>query len=296
MQALILGCGYLGTRVAELWRRQGHQISVVTRSPERSQMLAERGFQTVVADVADPLSLTSLPLSDLVLYAVGYDRTSGLSRNEVVVDGLANVLRALAGKSRRIVFISTTSVYEETDGRVVDERTKAEPAGESGRLARKAELLVAESSFETIILRLSGLYGPGRLLRRVDQMFRHTPISGSPDAWMNLIHVEDAAKAVVLAADRLLAERADPGRRSSSEMYLVSDDSPLQRLEYYAMLARAAAAPGPLFDPSAGSRISGLGKRCRNDHAKQSLKLALQYPRVTEDLLREMLEPPSRIR
>ena len=289
MHALILGCGYLGGRIAQRWLGRGDLVTAITRSPDRAAKLAEAGLRTCVGDITDPASLAQLPSADLVLYAVGYDRNAVASRTEVVNDGLRNALAALETRTRRLVFISTSSVYGVADGGWIDETTPTEPAGESGRLALEAEGLVAASSLDVVCLRLTGLYGPGRLLRRVDQFRRREPIAGEGEAWLNLIHVDDAARAVELAADRLLG-RGDHSMGEECETFLVTDDRPMRRGEYYEMLARAAGAPRPTFDPAAGrSRIVGLGKRCRNDRAKRALGLALEHPRVTEPLLKSLL-------
>ena len=289
MHVLILGCGYLGGRVAQRWLGRGDVVTAVTRSPDRAARLAEAGLRACVGDITDAASLAELPSADLVLYAVGYDRNAAAGRGEVVVDGLRNALAALENKTRRLVFISTSSVYGVADGGWVDEATPAEPAGESGRLALEAERLVAAGSLDTICLRLTGLYGPGRLLRRVDQFRRREPVAGEGEAWLNLIHVDDASRAVELAADRLLG-RGDRSAGGEYEMFLVTDDRPMRRRAYYEMLARAAGAAPPIFDPDGGaSRIVGLGKRCRNVRMKGELGLALEYPRVTESLLRSMV-------
>ncbi|MBX3439322.1 MAG: NAD-dependent epimerase/dehydratase family protein, partial [Planctomycetaceae bacterium] len=251
-----------------------------------------------------------IPDIDTVLYAVGFDRTSGRTHREVSCNGLANVLAEIASRACRIIFISSSSVYGQTSGEWVDEDSPCEPVRENGRICLDAERLVGESGtagLDARILRLSGIYGPGRLLQRVESLRQRIPIGGNPDAWLNLIHVDDAVHAV-LACD----ERGRAGRS-----YLVSDDRPLPRREYYSLLAKLVDAPPPLFSDAAAnahnSRVRPLlpeagpsqeaqpsqdspssrrtprdendfNKRCRNTRIKLELDVSLRYPSVHEGL------------
>lgn len=224
----------------------------------------------------DPLSLRQLTQADTLLYAVGYDPSSTASRRDVYVSGLQNVLDAVTGRIGRVIYISSTSVYGQSDGSWIDEASDCEPATESGQICLEAEdglrrrIESGRLPADTTILRLAGLYGPGRLVGRLDQLRAGASVAGSPDAWLNLIHVDDAARCVVACADGC----------SARSLYLVSDDEPVQRRDFYAELARRAGAPEPTFDPAstAGQRVSGFGKRCRNALMHRDLVSQLTYP------------------
>jgi len=278
MRALVFGCGYLGRRVAARWLAAGHEVVAVTRSAARAEGLRAAGIAPFLGDVTDRSSLGGLPTADVALYAVGYDRAGGRDRRTVVTDGVRNALDATAGRVGRVAFVSTTSVYGQRNGEWVDESSATEPDSEGGRLAVEAEEVVRDSAIESAILRMSGLYGPGRLLRRVEQMRSGEAIAGDGEAWLNLIHVEDAAGAVVLAVERSAKEPAGP------ETFLVSDDRPVRRREYYGRLAELTDSPPPVFDVSKESRSGGMGKRCRNTRAKEVLGLVLRYPTFEEGL------------
>lgn len=294
MKALILGCGYLGGRVAKRWLAAGHEVAALTRSAARAEQLRQQGIIPCLGDVTDAASLADLPPADVVLYAIGYDRSSG-DRRTVVVDGLNNTLEALRSRADHLVFISTTSVYGQSDGEWVDEGSAVEPASEAGQTALEAEDLVRESRIpDVMILRLTGIYGPNRLLRRVEQLQAGEPIAGSGEAWLNLIHVDDAASAVIRAAEQLQmqgpasasGERLGAkGGSSRPQCYVVTDDRPVRRREYYDGLARLSGSLHSMFDETVSSRIAGLGKRCRNDAVKRDLKLSLAYPTFVEGLI-----------
>jgi nucleoside-diphosphate-sugar epimerase len=291
MRTLIIGCGYLGLRVARLWIAAGSHVSAVTRSPDRATELLAAGIEPIVADVMAPESLQRLPPADVLLHAVGYDRHAGHARREVYVDGLENVLREAAGRVGRLVYVSSTSVYGQTNGEWVNEESPCDPQTDNGRACLDAEQVVwryfppSDARVRTAnILRLSGLYGPGRLIARVESLRSGDSIAGNPDAWLNLIHVEDAAHAVVACA-----ERGTPGTT-----YLVSDDRPVTRREYYSRLAELVGAPPPVFNgvEDAGARTTGLNKRCDNRRMKQELARELLYPTIVDGLTMAVRREP----
>jgi nucleoside-diphosphate-sugar epimerase len=118
-----------------------------------------------------------------------------------------------------------------------------------------------------LILRLAGIYGPGRLLARSDDLRRGEPLAGLPEAWLNLIHVDDAARIIAT-----FSQSTHTGRM------LVADDRPVTRGEFYTSLADLLQAPPPRFDGSQTGRTAGLNKRCRNTRLRQEYGAALRYP------------------
>src|SRR5262245_2922546 len=133
---LIFGCGYLGRCVAHLWRAKGHRVAVLTR--KNADALRELGAEPNLGDVLDRDSLRTLPAASTVLYAVGFDRTTGRSMRDVYVGGLANVLDTLP-RCDRFVYVSATSVYGQTTGEFVTENSPTEPTEEAGKVVLEAE-------------------------------------------------------------------------------------------------------------------------------------------------------------
>ena len=277
MRRLIFGCGYLGRRAAMTWLANGDEVFALTRSAENATNLSAVGIEPVVGDVTQPETLASLPDVDTILYSVGFDRNAGPTKREVYVDGPRHALSAIKGRCGRLLHISSTSVYGQHDGEEIDESSPAEASHESGVICREAEQLVTEFSrstgTQTTILRLSGIYGPGRLLSRVEAIREGLKLPGPADSWLNLIHVDDAVSVVVKAASA----------PDLAPLYLVSDDEPIRRRDYYEALARLTDSPAPQFDPDAVARHTrGLGKRCRNDFLKEQLmKVTLKFPTIT---------------
>jgi nucleoside-diphosphate-sugar epimerase len=275
MQILIIGCGYLGERAARAWLEQGHQVCALTRNPAHAVKCREMGIDAVVGDVLNPASLRALPAADLCLYAVGYDRSGTASKRDVSVNGLQNVLQEIAGRIPRLIFISSTSVYGQDHGEIVNEDSPCEPVAEGGKICLEAEARVQAvwrgDARSAVILRLAGIYGPRRLIGRIDQLQRQEPLTGNPDAWLNLIHVDDAVQAVLRIA------QFDPGWRT----WLLSDARPLHRHEFYAALARAAGVPPPVFSQSGET---GLNKRCDSSRILSDVDLRLMFPSAIDAL------------
>ena len=281
MRRLIVGCGYLGRRVADRWARQQDEVFVLTRSDRRARQLASGGLQPLIGDVTDPASLPDLPKADTLLWAVGHDRRSDKTLEEVYVVGFNNLLAAVAVGTQRVIYVSSTGVYGQQDGAWVDETSLCQPNRVGGKacLAAEHSLLASRWSDRALILRLAGIYGPQRL-PRLRQLLDGQPLSGDPDGVINLIHVEDAATAVFRAADLPL-----PLPRT----YLIADGQPVSRRTFYEELARQTHAPSPQFKaPTAGARgtdRSGSHKRVANARMINELGIQLRYPSFREGLL-----------
>jgi nucleoside-diphosphate-sugar epimerase len=276
MDKLIIGCGYLGRRVAALWQGQGHRVFATTRSAARAEELRALGLEPVICDVLDPASLRSLPAVGTVLYCVGLDRAAGKPMRQVYLDGLANVLSVLP-PPRRFLSVSSTSVYGQDQGEEVDETALTAPADESGKVVLEAERLLHARHADAILLRFAGIYGPGRLLRR-QAIEAGEPIIGDAEKWLNLIHVADGAAAIVAAQ-----ERGQPGG-----IYNICDDHPVRRSEFYVLLAQLLDAPAPRFVmPAAGATpppYERANRRIVNRQMHEVLQLTLRYPSYAEGL------------
>lgn len=271
---LIFGCGHLGRRVAHLWRGAGHRVAALTRG--NADALRAGGIEPIPGDVLDPNSLRTLPAASTVLYAVGMDRTAGKTMREVYVNGLANVLDALP-PGGRFIYVSSTGVYGQSSGEWVTEASPTEPSEESGKVVLEAELLLRAKRPDAIILRSAGLYGPDRLLRKQPTL-KGEPLAGDADKSLNLVHVADAASAVLCAESR-----AAPG-----ETYNIADGMPVSRREFYMRLAELLHAPEAKFDhrpdPSAPNRRIDASK------ARAALGWAPAFPSYREGLTAAVAE------
>ena len=230
---LVVGTGYLGQEVAKLATRQNAKVYATTRRPERFESLSKSGFHPIQFDWTIPGTYGNLPLSQLsarfrVLVSVSYDPRSPLGRFDSQVGGLRNLLRVLP-PDVRLCYISTTGVYHQTDGRWVDETSPTHPDRLGGRVHLQAEQLLhaLRPAAAWRILRLAGIYGPGRVPRAAD-VIAGRPIGSPENGFLNLIHVHDAARAVMAAWRRMADPLAASPVGMQSRLYVVGDDSPIQ--------------------------------------------------------------------
>lgn len=235
---LIVGCGYLGERLAARWRADGSMVWGVVRTPARVPRLTAGGVEPIVVDVASTAILPPLPEVDTVVWSVGFDRAAGHAYRDVHVVGLGRLLAALSG-APRVILVSSTGVWGRIDGQVVDEDTPPHPDREAGSVLLEAEAILRGHRLGPgTALRLAGIYGPGRL-PRVEDLRAGAALAADPESWLNLIHVDDAA-AVVAA----VAAHPRPG-----PLYVVSDGRPLRRRDFYERLATLIGSPPPRWTP-----------------------------------------------
>jgi nucleoside-diphosphate-sugar epimerase len=269
MRLLIIGCGYLGRRVARSAAAAGHMVHAMTRSAAHADEFRSQGWEPVIADVLKPESLAELPQVDVVVHAVGLDRRSGASMQDVYVGGMANVVRFLS-KPGRFLYVSSSSVYGQTDGSWVDESSPTEPQEDSGRIVLETEQTLRSALPDAIVLRFSGIYGPGRLLRR-QTIESGEPIVGDAEKWLNLIHVEDGAAAVLRAFEAPLGST-----------FNICDDEPVKRRDFYRELARCLGKPEPTFLPPPPGQPTPPhekgNRRIRNEAMRRSFGIELAYP------------------
>ena len=232
-----------------------------------------------MADVTDADSLRNLPVADAVLFAVGHDRSANQPIEQVYITGLANLLAALPSPPRRFIYISTTGVYGQTSGDVIDETAECFPSRPGGKACLAAEKLLSESSLaaSSVVLRCAGLYGPGRI-PLVDYVRRGEEIPSRPDAHLNLIHIDDAAHIVTLVDEV----------ETPSRLFNVSDGEPVLRREFYCEIARQIGAAEPRFATNLAvgderrNRVDD--KRISNARLTSELRVTLEYPSYRQGL------------
>ena len=264
---LLAGCGDLGERVAQRLRAQGDEVWALRRQPPARGM---HGMHWLRGDLTDPASLRELPagITRLVYLPAPATRDKAAYR-AIFVDGLRHLLDALdRRKLARVLFVSSSAVYGEHDGDWVDEATPTDPPGFNGAVLLEAEQWLAEQSLPSTVLRLAGLYGPGRLQLIERLRAGQLRVPRETPHWANRIHVDDAAAAIA----HLLQ------LKSPQPLYLGVDDTPMPLDELYDFLAALIDAPLP----AEGAAPAGVGsKRLRNARLRAS-GWAPQWPDARE--------------
>ncbi len=280
---LIVGCGDVGRRVGRLWRERGVAVTGIARSPATLAAMEAIGIRPRRADLDSGEGLADLPLAGAFVYHFAPPPPKGTTDPR-----LARLLAALAGGPlpRRFVLLSTSGVYGDCGGALVDETTPPAPGTDRGRRRLDAERQLAafgeRYGVETVILRVGGIYGPGRLPeKRLREGVPMVPPEQAP--LTNRIHVDDLAQVCVAAA-----RRGRPGG-----IYNVSDGSGGNMTEYFDAVADFLGLPRPpRIDRaeadrtlSAGMR-SYLGESRRLDtrRLREELGVELRYPDLASGL------------
>ena len=249
-QLFVAGCGYVGSEVARQGIRQGLRVTALTRNPTKAAALRAEGIETIVADLADESWHAQLPEKmDFVLNSVSSGGGGVESYRRSYYEGMVSLLQWTdKTKAGTCVYTSSTSVYPQGAGVAVDETAPlGEPADERTQWLIATEDLLRESSAigRAFILRLAGIYGPGRH-HVLDQVRAAGVLPGNGDHRLNLIHRDDAVAAVWAAFG------ASPEVRGT--VYNVADDCPVPKTELAAWLAAQLGRPPPRFDPTLPSR------------------------------------------
>ncbi len=273
---LIIGCGYIGRRLGARHAASGRRVTGVVKSAESAELVRE----AVVADL-DQKDL-SLPVSgekEIYYLAPPPTTSQGDPRLKRFLEQLNTKL-----EGRRIVYTSTSGVYGDCQGDWVDEKRRPRAGTDRARRRLEAEKLLLRwrdlGRGEVVILRVAGIYGPGRL--PLAHLRQGRPILKPDEAPLgNRIHADD----LVAACEAAMA------RGKNGRVYNVSDGKPSTMTEYFELVAQMAGLPAPRLVGSAEAREllpAGLlsflqeSRRLDNSRMLKELEVTLKYPSVAD--------------
>jgi nucleoside-diphosphate-sugar epimerase len=275
---LIIGCGDLGRRLASARLREGEKIAGVVRSSASIARLEELGITGFQVDLDEP-PLPELPIEQSCLFYFAPPPRDGIQ------DSRVRALEAafpVQGNPSRLVYLSTTGVYGDCQGEWVDESREPNPKVERALRRRDAEQVLqrwsSENGAELIILRVAGIYGPGKLpLARLREGLPLIRESEAP--FTNRIHIDDLVQVCTAAM-----ERGVPG-----QIYNVSDGEPGTMTDYFNRIADRAGLPrAPQISMAEGSEHLSAGmmsymresRRLDNSKMLRELGVELRYPNL----------------
>ena len=280
---LIVGCGDVALRMVGLLHGR-YRLYALSHSAQRYGLLRDHGIVPLPGDLDDPATLSrlgGLPHDILHLapppsHGPRDSRTSNLIRS----------LRRSRSIPQRLVYISTSGVYGDCSGEVVDEPRPLRPQSDRARRRVDAERMLRawgrECGVGVVILRVPGIYAADRL--PIERIRAGTPTLAQPeDAYTNHIHADDLAR-VVLAA----LSRGRPGR-----IYNAADGSWLKMGDYFDLVAKSLGLPPPprISREGAESRVPQTvmsfmreSRRLSNRRLQKELRVHLRYPTVAEGL------------
>lgn len=270
---LIAGCGYVGTALGNQLVAHGHTVWGLRRRP----VTLPPSIRPFAADLTSPKTLQTLPPAlDVVFYTAAADTQDDAAYRAVYVEGLRNLLDALLFQRqhpRRVLFTSSTGVHAQSCGEWVDETSPAEPADCAGIRLLEGERLLLEGPFPATVLRLGGIYGPGRA-GPIDRVRLGDVVGddGSP-VYFNRIHRDDCAGAL-----HHLMTLSQP-----DHLYLGVDHEPAEQGTVVGWLAEQLDVLLPRQGESSGLRTPrhNTNKRCRNARLVAS-GYVFRYPTFRE--------------
>ena len=280
---VIAGCGYIGTRVARAWKDRGAEVICLVRSAEHQAALASEGFTTGSCSFDDPAEIPALDAAGSIVYYFVPPPGGGIADSRA-----RNFCAALslAAPPARIIYMSATSVYSEVSGGVVTEDSPSEPQSAMGKRRLDAERVFREygaaAGVPVLILRVSGIYGPGRL--PLMQISQGQPLLCEAESGpSNRIHADDLAEVCLAAADR----------GEGGEILNVSDGHPSSMTGYFNACADLLGYPRqPQVSMEEARRVMSPlmlsyvtdSRVVDNGRMLRRLNIRLKYPTMTEGL------------
>lgn len=277
---LIVGFGYLGQHVAAAEKARGNTVYALVRSGDATERASASGVNPVAGDLDQHRLVIRLPGPVDTLYYLAPPPKEGDSDPRI-----SKLLDALVSDRPRVfVYISTTGVYGDCKGSWVDENSPTTPTQSRSRRRLNAEYAVLNwvrgTGTRAVILRVGGIYGPGRLpLARIQS---GEPMVDDPThpSYVNVIHIDDLTQACLAAADRGTAD----------SIYNVCDGHPTTMMRYFQIVAAAAGLPNPppMSMAEAREKMSpGMlsyveeSRRMDNKKLRNELGVQLRYPNVS---------------
>lgn len=254
LKIAVLGCGYVGAEFARQAQAAGHAVLGVVRSEASRDKLRAAGLTAEAFDLQSG-DWAQLPKRfDAVVYAAS---TGGGGPEAYALAYDVGVKRALAWArdvgAQAFVFTSSTGVYRQDDGGLVDEGSPVGGAPTADAILGGERAVLASGFAKARVLRFGGLYGPGRH-HLVDQLRRgDRVIGGRVDHFINYLHRDDAASSVLASL---------VGGPAGARVYNVGDGQPVTKEALARWIARRLGQPEPVFDPSApaGPRVAKGGR------------------------------------
>lgn len=255
MNILIVGCGYVGSKLASYLIADGHNVTALRRQVDG----LPDGVNAVAADIFKPETLTALTQEfDYVFYTIGAKEHSDKAYYAAYVKGLGNVIKCLQKTSKnlkRFFYISSSSVYAQTHGEWLNEESETYPEEFAGKRLLEGEDLILDSGLPATVVRFAGIYGPTRtrLIRAVKSGSLEVTIDDK--AFTNRIHRDDCAGLLrhLMSVSPL------------KTMYIGVDDEPCKKVAVYRWIANELGVKLRYEEGFESSEPKNKNKRLKNN-------------------------------
>ena len=264
---VIIGCGYVGERVARAALDGGAPVIALTRNRQRAATLRQLGIDVHIGDLDQPRSVTGLKLAGARVFYFAPPPASG--DRDPRIAGFLEVA-ASVGLPNVIVLISTTGVYGDCGGAWVDESRPPAPQVDRARRRWDAEQRLTawseQHGVRSVVLRVAGIYGPQRLPR--ERLQRGEPVLSEALApWSNRVHVDDLVRTSIAAG----------ANTEATGVYNVADGHPTTMTDYFNRAADALGLPRPpQIDARTAERLLSPGMQ---SYLAESKRIAIRRMR-----------------
>lgn len=277
---VVFGCGYVGAAVARWADDAGLEVTALTRNPATALLLREVGLHTVVGDLAGTAWHDEIPGgAEFVVDCVSSGGGGVEAYRHSYLAGMESILAwaRARGPAGTFVYTSSTSVYPQGNGAAVDETAPTTARSDRARVLIETEALMeaaADAARRRFVLRLAGIYGPGRH-HLLDQV-RGGEVAGRGEHRLNLIHRDDIVAAIACCCTA-------PAEVAGG-VFNLADDGPAPKSEVVTWLAAALGVPVPRFtgEPAAGRPQTTPDRIILNGKARSGLGWRPRYPTFRE--------------
>lgn len=280
MKIAIIGCGYVGKAIAKVWRKQGHQVTATTTSPEKVKEL-ETVAQRVMLAKGDNLEELSqvIETQEVILLSIAARNRSPEGYGQTYLQTAKNLVSLLAENHtvKHLIYTGSYAVLGNQQGQWIDETAPVAPANENGEILVETEKVLLDrqnSELKVCILRIAGIYGPGRELIKIFRSWAGTTRPGTGQDYTNWVHRED-----IVGALKLIQEKRLEG------IYHLANDNPLTSQQFYERLFQAHGLPSVTWDKSQEWKRA-YNLRLSNQKLKDA-GLKLVYPQTLFSLVEQ---------
>jgi nucleoside-diphosphate-sugar epimerase len=267
---LVIGCGYIGAQLLRELGRTGWKATGITLSESSADALRSEGLEVVAADLrTSDLRVLTENNPSVVIHCASSGKGGAVAYREIFLETTVRLIKETSFE--HLIFTSSTSVYAQTDGSIVTESDRAKPERETGKILRETEELVL--AHHGTVLRLAGIYGPGRCVPLEKLLSGEAVVEGDGERIINSIYRDDAVSALYLAA----ANRCQG-------IFNIADDTPVTQLEWFQSVCACLGRPLPPFVPRELDRKRAWTSKRVSNAKFRSLGWSPRYPSFREGL------------
>ena len=275
---LIAGCGYVGQAAADVIHAAGWAVEGWTLSARSAASLSAKPYTLRGVDISKRAEVAKcVGTFDAMFHCASSRGGDAETYRRIYLDGARNLVERFPGA--KLLFTSSTSVYAQRDGSWVTEQSETKPIRETGRILLEAERLVLDRG--GIVVRLAGIYGPGRSALLSKFLEGTAVIDPQNDRFVNQVHRDDIAAALFLLVNQ---------EATGAQIYNVVDDQPILQSKCYCWLAQRLNRPAPAIGKTKELRKRGDSNKRVSNAKLRRLGWTPQYPTFAEGMGKSVLQ------